>query len=298
MTQLPPSVRTWLERGRFLRLAGLEVFVVDTGATSDTVPLVVLHGFPTSSHDFHRVLPQLADNRRVVLLDFPGFGLSEKPPEYSYSLHEQADLVQLLVRKLGLRRAHLLAHDMGTSIACELLARRERGLLDLELRSVVLMNGSVHIELAQLTPSQRILRTPLGKLFVRLSSKRVFRAQMQRIVTVPLSDEDIDAMWAQLDYRDGVSRLPSSISYVQERHRFWHRWIPPLTRLDLPAMVLWGIDDPVAVIAIAHKLASEIPGSRLVRLDGVGHYPTLEAPERVATLVNEFVSEAEAGRAA
>ncbi|MCC7538635.1 MAG: alpha/beta hydrolase [Deltaproteobacteria bacterium] len=296
MSNLPASVRAWLERGRFVRLAGLEVFVLDTGAKADAVPLVVLHGFPTSSHDFHRVLPQLSENRRVVLLDFPGFGLSEKPTTYSYSLHEQADLVVLLLRQLGIRSAHWLAHDMGTSVACELLARRERGLLEVETRSVVLMNGSVHIELAQLTPSQRILRTPLGKLFVRLSSKRVFRAQMQRIVTVPLSDADLDAMWAQLAYADGVSRLPSSIGYVEERYRFWHRWIPPLTRLDVPTMVLWGIDDPVAVVAIAEKLASEIPHARLVRLEGIGHYPTLEAPDRVASLVDGFVSGAERGK--
>ena len=286
---LTPSVRAWRDLGRFLPIAGRSVFVVDAGPREAGRAILVLHGFPTSSHDFHRVLPALSREHRVLLLDFPGFGLSDKPIEYSYSLLEQAEVVAMLLRHLAVHRCRIVAHDMGTSIACELLARRERGLLPFEIESLVLMNGSVHIELAELTPSQRLLRTPLAPLLVKASSRTLFGLQLRRILGRQLSDEDLDDMWCQLDHKDGVRRLPEIIHYLDERTRFWHRWVGSLTRLDLPTLVLWGPEDSVAVMAIGDRLAREIPGARLERLEGLGHYPQLEDPDRTAQALVSFL---------
>jgi pimeloyl-ACP methyl ester carboxylesterase len=253
---------------------------------------LVLHGFPTSSHDWHRALSPMGGGgaRRFVLFDMPGYGLSDKPVRYSYSLVEQADVTEMLLRELGVRRAHVVAHDMGTSVACELMARRERGLLTFEPRSLLLMNGSVHIELARLTPSQRLLRSPLRHVFARLGSRRVFGLQMRRIVGRPLPEEELDAMWAQLVYRDGKARLPRIIEYVDERHRLWHRWIGALTRLtDLPTHVLWGPLDPVAIPTIAERLAAEIPGTEVEWLEGLGHYPMLEDPAQTGGAIARWL---------
>jgi pimeloyl-ACP methyl ester carboxylesterase len=289
MERLPPSVQQWRERGRHVDVLGMRIFVVDSGPPNSGDVALVLHGFPTSSHDWHLALPLLGA-RRVVLLDLPGYGLSDKPPDYSYSLFEQADVVELVLRELGVHRAHLVTHDMGTSIACELLARRERGLLTFDPRSLLLMNGSVHIELSHLTPSQRLLRSPLAPLFARVGSAHVFKLQMRRILGQPIAEEELEAMWAQLLYNDGKGRLPEIIRYIDERHRFWHRWIEPLRRLsDIPAHVLWGPEDPVAVFAIAERLGSEIPGARLQRLEGLGHYPQLEDPEATGAAIRRFL---------
>jgi len=281
-------VRAWEARGAYAELAGLRLFHLETGPEDAGDPVLLLHGFPTSSHDWHRALPHLGE-RRLLLLDLPGYGLSDKPARYSYSLFEQADLVELYLRSLGSPRVHLVAHDMGTSVACELLARRERGLLGFEPRSVLLMNGSVHIDMAHLTPSQRLLRSPLADVFTRLGSRRIFEMQIGRILGKPIAEEDYDAMWAQLLHHDGKLRLPRIISYVAERTRFAERWIGALTRLDLPAHVLWGTEDPVAVLAIAETLAEEIPGARLERLEGLGHYPQIEDPERTGAAIAAFL---------
>lgn len=258
----------------------MPVFVVDTGPEDADDVVLILHGFPTSSHDWHRALPQMVVEegaRRFVLFDMPGYGLSAKPEGYSYSLMEQADVTEVLLRQLGVTAAQIVAHDMGTSVACELMARRERGLLTFRARSLLLMNGSVHIELAHLTPSQRLLRTPLKHAFAKLGSGVVFKAQIGRILGKPLSEEDLDAMWAQLVLADGKLRLPRIIEYLDERRRFWNRWIGALTRLtDLPTRVLWGPLDTVAVPAIAEQLAREMPDTELEWLEGLGHYPQLE----------------------
>ena len=85
--------------------------------------MIVLHGFPTSSHDFSAAFAA-TPNRRFVTLDFLGYGLSDKPASYGYSLFQQADLVLAVAKHFGVTRAHVWAHDMGTSVATELCARR------------------------------------------------------------------------------------------------------------------------------------------------------------------------------
>jgi pimeloyl-ACP methyl ester carboxylesterase len=161
--------------------------------------------------------------------------------------------------------------------------------LPFQLDAVVLMNGSVHIELADLTVSQRLLLTPAAKLFLKIGSRAVFGAQMRRILGRPLSEAALDDMWCLMLHKDGRERLPQTISYVQERKRFWHRWVGALTRLDIPSLVLWGPLDTVAVMPIAERLAKEIPGTRLELLDGLGHYPQLEDPEKTARALSEFL---------
>ncbi len=297
MSALPAAVAAWEARGQKLQIAGVEVFVVDhrgdAGADDSDGPregVVVLHGFPTSSYDWRQALQRFGRGRRVVLLDFPGYGLSEKPDDFSYSLLEQAEVVELVLDSLGVERAHLLAHDMGTSVAAELLARRERGLLSFDARSLLLTNGSVYPELAVLTPSQKILRTPMAPLFTKLSSERVFRWQMRKILGVQVEERELSEMWAQMQYRDGRRLLPRLIGYVDERYRFWNRWIGALRRLALPVQLLWGPLDPVAVPAIAERLLREVPGAELERLDGLGHYPMLEDPERFGAAVSRWLA--------
>ena len=287
-------INAWAARGRMIETRDGRVFVVDTGGAGAggegagaATPVLVLHGFPTSSFDFRAALPHLG-LRRVVLFDFLGYGLSDKPVDFGYSLFEQADLAQAVARACGLTRVHLWAHDVGTSVATELLARRERGQLPLAIESVTLMNGSVHIELSRLTPSQRLLRTPLGPLFARLSGRALFKLQLRRVFAVQPPEAELDALWELICRQDGRARLPALIGYVSERARFARRWIGALERLDLPAHVAWGLRDPVAVPAIADRLAAEIPGARRTSWADLGHYPQLEDPRRVAEAVAGF----------
>ena len=290
----------WRRRGSFHSVFDRQVFCRRQGSV-DARPLLILHGFPTSSLDFHRVHDRLAERGGVVAHDHLGFGLSAKPELYSYSLMEQADTAIALWRQLGITSGHLLAHDYGTSVATELLARRERGLLPIELASVTLSNGSIYLELASLRLSQRIARSPvLGPIFGRLAFRGYFKRVMRRLWADPrrAEDADLEAMWRGIRNHHGHLRTHQISSYLGERMRFRYRWIGALTHLDLPAHVVWGRRDPVAVPAIAAKLADEIPGARLTWLDDIGHYPMLEAPQRFSHAVLDFLSQVDAeGRA-
>jgi pimeloyl-ACP methyl ester carboxylesterase len=284
-----PTVEAWRRRGRLLPTRDGDVWTLDVpGGDAAATPVLVLHGFPSSAFDFADAIDRVAVRRRVVALDFPGFGLSCKPRDHGYSLFEQADVVLEIARAVSLPRAHVWAHDMGTSVATELLARRERQLCPLGLESVTLMNGSVHVELAHLTLGQKVLRSPLKNLFVRLSSRATFEKQLRRTFGREPDEATLHAMWDLLSRDDGVARLPATIGYVEERRRFRRRWIGALERCDLPLLVAWGRRDPVAVMAIAEKLAKGTAGARLETWDDLGHWPHVEDPARVVATVSAF----------
>lgn len=275
------DVEQWKAKGTYLTIRGRRLFVVDSGGRGPA--LLLLHGYPTSSHDFHRVLPRLGERYRVIAHDHLGFGLSDKPRDYSYSLFEQADMALALWQELGVGSAHLVAHDYGTSVATEILARYELGYRPVGLSSLTLSNGSVHIELAHLRVIQKLLlNETLGPLVARASSQRVFVYNMKKLWADPakLSREELDAMWKLLVRDDGRLRLPQITQYLRERRHFWHRWIGALQACPVPANILWATGDPVAGRDMAELHHEEIPDSRLALLEGVGHYPMLEAPER------------------
>jgi pimeloyl-ACP methyl ester carboxylesterase len=285
----------WRSKGREIDLSpDGRIFAVDLGPRGHAkVPVLVLHGFPTSSWDFADAAEIVAKERRVVLFDFLGFGFSDKPHDAGYSLFEHAEIAIAIAKKHGLSRVHLWAHDMGTSVTTELLALRERKLLPFEIASVVLMNGSVHIDMASLTLGQRILKSPAGDLFARIASKRVFVAQMKRIFSKPPADEVLEGMWALLTRADGQLRLPAIIRYIEERTRFRRRWIGALERLDIPLLVAWGAKDPVARLVIGERLARDTAGAEMVTWDDLGHYPQVEDPNVVASTVDRFFARVE-----
>ena len=173
-----PALRAWHERGTSLPLGGHRLFLQQAdGAGTGT--LLCIHGFPTASWDWHALWPGLgADYGRVLAPDLLGFGWSDKPAGHHYSVLEQADLCEALLRAQGVTRVHLLAHDLGDSVAQELLARdlerRERGGAAAELRivSAVLLNGGLFPETHRPRLVQRLLLTPLGPLLARAFTRR------------------------------------------------------------------------------------------------------------------------------
>lgn len=128
--------KDWKSKGSFVTINNHNVFVIDEGKSNNT--LVILHGYPTSTFDYYRVLPKLTKKYRVILHDHLGFGFSDKPKNYSYSLIDQADIALHLWNQLGLKKITLLAHDYGTSIATEIIARHNNKGTDLDIKELIL----------------------------------------------------------------------------------------------------------------------------------------------------------------
>jgi len=131
-------------------------FVAAASPTPGHDPLLVLHGFPSSSFDWRHVLPALSATHDVVLFDFLGFGSSSKP-DRRYSIELHANTAEAVVAQAGLERVLLVSHDMGNSVGGELLARDLADELDFTIARRLLTNGSIYIEMARLTAGQEFL---------------------------------------------------------------------------------------------------------------------------------------------
>ncbi len=245
--------------------------------------MLLLHGYPSSSFDFRAVIPHLT-GQAWVTMDFLGFGLSDKPRPHRYSLLEQADLVETVVAHTVAGAVVVLAHDMGTSVTTELLARDLDGRLPFDLRRAVLSNGSVILERASLRPIQKVLRSPLGPVAARLVSRGGFTRGFGRIFSPahPLSAQEAQAQWELLCYNDG-NRIPHLlISYLDERIRHAQRWHGAVRDWPKPLGFVWGLDDPVATTNVLNGLRELRPSAAVVELPGLGHYPQVEAPKAYA----------------
>ena len=144
----------WLSEGRHVDLDGRRVFVYERG-TGEAV--LLLHGFPTSCHDWRGVISILSEESRCIAFDFPGYGLSDKPVAYSYSLFQQTDVVEGIARALDIAEAHVVSHDVGQTVHAELLAREQEGRLAFRILSSTLLNGSTLQDKATITPIQKLL---------------------------------------------------------------------------------------------------------------------------------------------
>ncbi|ODQ86430.1 alpha/beta fold hydrolase [Mycolicibacterium holsaticum] len=275
---LPPDVTAWRDGGRWLTTPAGRVFV--RSAPGDGPTVLMLHGYPSSSYDYRQVVPHL-DGRAWLTLDFLGFGLSDKPRPHRYSLLEQADIVQAVVADAGAGPVVLIAHDMGTSVTTELLARDLEGRLPFELQRVVLSNGSVILDRASLRPSQKVLRGPLGPLMARLVTRRGFVRGFGRLFSHahPLSAAEADAQWALLAHNDGSHIAHLLIAYLDERVRYADRWHGAVRDWPRKLSFLWALDDIVATTNVLDGLRELRPAADVVELPGVGHYPQVEVPE-------------------
>ncbi len=276
---LTERVREWEARGSSEEFGGHSIHVFRQQGEGPL--LVLLHGFPSSSYDWRALLERMP-SRNVLAFDFLGFGLSEKPREHDYSLFWQADLTEELVRRHGDGRpVSILAHDMGTSVANELMARDLEGKLEMEIAAIVLFNGSMVLEAASPTPAQRALRSRLGPLVARLSSERFFRHQFGSVFSAahPLSDEEAADQWSLICHQGGRSLGHRTISYMDQREEHAGRWHGAIRDWQGDLRLTWGMRDPVATTAVLAALRELRPAVPVTELPGLAHYPQLEDPE-------------------
>jgi pimeloyl-ACP methyl ester carboxylesterase len=282
---LPSRVGAWREAGQLLAVAGNDVFVTDHSGPAGP-PLVVLHGFPGSSFDWCDVIPALAVKRRVIALDLIGFGLSAKPAT-QYSLFTQADLVEAVLSALGVSSCVLVAHDMGDTVAAELLHRYNAGLLPFTIEQVILTNGSIFIDMARLTRGQRLalalpnapLPVPLPGIFLRRSLAESFASAS------PPPAAALDAMVRLIQHGGGARLLPVQIRYIEERRRHQERWTSALVEYPGSLTAVWGELDPIAIVDMPRRLHQLRPATRVITWPDTGHWPSIEQPARLAATI-------------
>jgi pimeloyl-ACP methyl ester carboxylesterase len=280
-----PSPVEWQQTGHYLPYSGLNIFSLSRGSGR---PVLVLHGFPTASFDFSRLTPLLGEQYRLILFDYPGFGFSDKPARYPYSLFRYADVAQSIATYYGLQQVYLLAHDIGDSVALELLRRGYP-----TIKKLILLNGSIFsipLDDYKMLLLQKLLLHPInGPILSKLAvlGKPIFSRMFPKIFYNPLPKRDIEAFWTLLKYNKGTANYHRLIRYMVERWEHQAMWLDVLAAHPADLALIWGQGDPVATPAVADHVLQRRPDAVYFRLDGVGHYPHWEAPAQVATPVQQ-----------
>ena len=286
---LTERVQRWKDDGATEEVLGRRLFVRRRGEGRTGSPLLLfLHGFPSSSYDWRPLLELRLADEPSLAFDFLGFGLSEKPRDHLYTLAWQADAAEELVRRAGSPPVFLIGHDMGTSVATELMARDLRGEQAMDISGALLFNGSMLLHLAQPTLGQKLLRSGLGALFARLTSERSFRAQFSRIFAPehPLSAEEAADQWALIAHNGGQRIAHLTINYMAERERFTERWHGAIRDWPGPLTLAWGLQDPVARTEVLRGLQALRPGVPTIELADAAHYPQIERPELISAALD------------
>jgi len=249
------SIVDWRRAGAFFEHRGHRIFWREEGA-SDAPVLLLIHGFPTASWDWEALWPGLTQRYRVLTFDMIGFGFSDKPLGYNYSILDQADIGEALLRERGVDRHHVLAHDYGDSVAQELLARSVEPGDRPTLQSVCFLNGGLFPETHRPVLIQKLLLSRFGRLVAKLTSKKAVARNMRRIFG-PQTQPDaalIDAFWELMTANDGLKVFPQLIGYMPERRLRRERWVGALQAALVPLKLIDGSHDPVSG---AHMLRTE-----------------------------------------
>lgn len=283
----------WQSRGSTLTVNGFKIFVVDEGQP-DQDTILLIHGFPTASWDWHKIWPALRQSYRVVAMDMLGFGFSDKPGRHRYSIHGQADVVEGVIQQLGLGRFHVLAHDYGDTVAQELLARQNSGEGAGQWQSVCFLNGGLFPETHRALLTQKLLLSPLGPLFNKLSNKHRFDSAMARVFgpdTKPDAQE-LEDFWALVNHNNGKHIFHNLITYMNDRTEHRERWVSAIRDAKVPVALINGSLDPVSG---AHMVARfrelDLPLAWFGELPRIGHYPQVEAPVEVSDSYLTFLKQ-------
>lgn len=283
------NLNEWQTSGKFFDYKGFPIFYRQSAASQQV--LLCLHGFPSSSHDYHKIWDGLAKEFPLVAFDMLGYGFSAKPAHFDYTTFNQADVLQALAENLKIKKIHLLAHDYGNTITQELLARRAENRLNFTIESICFLNGALFPETHKPILAQKLLISPIGALFGKFISDSRFKQSLATVFgadTQPTAAELNDFL-AVFKFNDGRRIAHKLIRYMRERRFYRERWVSALDSINVPFRFIDGLADKVSGAHLVKRFREVCPQhTDIIELENIGHYPHFEVPATVLQKYTEF----------
>ena len=260
---------------------GMRTRVLEAGVVDGGEAVVFLHGSPGSADVWRDLLRPVGEFANAVAFDLPGFGEADRPADWEYSPSAYATFVAAVLGELGIRRAHLVMHDVGGSGVLWAAAHPDAFASAVMIDTGVLIDYRWHL-------IARLHRVPLAGELVAAGSHLGLPAAMRLFERGPrpLSRERIRG-WRR-GYDRGTRRAMLRF-YRSTPPSSFAPLAPGFTRLDRPALVVWGAHDPFVPVEQAERQHQSFPSAEVVVLEDSGHYPHLDDPERVAAAVVPFL---------
>lgn len=235
----------------------MQVFYACVGDAAKPT-IVMLHGFPTSSYDFQAFIADLQPDYRVCTLDFPGYGVSDKPDGgYRYTLEDDAKLVWYFVTTVvPLREFILFSHDRADSVALNFLQLYQASANPpFRITDQFLTNANLYLPLANLTEFQKAMLDPntSAAAVKSLTPERLAAGLGATQYSPPLgpTDPEVQALADNFAYQNGIAVIPATIQYLNERKQFEDAFLDALARSTVPVTMIWGVHDMVSPVRVA-----------------------------------------------
>jgi pimeloyl-ACP methyl ester carboxylesterase len=290
-----PRAEDWRSQGGYFSwrpaaedASSVEIFHVEMGDPGAPV-LLLIHGWPTSSIDWFEVVGQLSERFRVCALDFPGYGFSDKPLGWGYSLRRDEELIEFyLSQVIGAEAGVIVAHDRGDSVALLHAARCVEGRSATRLEHLVLSNGNIFLPMSNLTQAQRqILDARSWCQLAAPVTPAVLAEGMGATTFTPprrAGDPEVEALTAIFAYHDGMKVLHEGIQYLVERSKDEQTWLAKLATAPFPVTVIWGVYDTVSPPRVASYVWNQYlmfkpGGNRLYFIPDANHYLQVDRPD-------------------
>jgi pimeloyl-ACP methyl ester carboxylesterase len=285
--------------------APVNVFHVELG-DPDAPVLLLIHGWPTSSIDWSAIAGQLSARFRVCALDFPGYGFSDKPPGWGYSLTRDAELIEFYTSEvIGADAGVVVGHDRGDSVALCYLARRADGSSAMRVEHLVLSNGNIFLPLSNLVGTQRQMLDAVSwaTMANSLTPARLAAGLGASTFTPARNagDPEVEALAATFAHDNGTGVLHDTIQYLVERSENEEAWLTELARASFPVTVVWGLYDTVSPPRVASYVWNEYlmlkPGrNRLYFVPDANHYLQVDRPDAVVKVLLDALEPADGQR--
>ena len=267
----------------YLDLDGLRLHYVAAG---DGEPVVLLHGWPTSSFLWRNVMPEIAKGNRVIALDLPGFGLSDKPLDVSYSFRYFDRVLSDAFDALGLESTSLAVHDLGGPVglywACQHTERLQRlALLNTLVYPEVSWAVVLFVAACRLPGIRSYVASPAGLRF----AMRFGVADRRRLTDEALAN--VQAPFVSRDARRALLKAGQNLS-----PKGFKEIAAKLPSLDVPVRVIYGERDRILpdVAKTMHRVQGDLPQTEVTVLADCGHFLQEERPEEIGRLLAEFFS--------
>jgi len=219
------ELERWKAAGKYFDYLGFNIFYRTEGSGPT---LLLIHGYQFNTCDWAPLWDRLTARFTVVAPDMLGMGFSDKPVAYGYSVHDHADMHEALLVHLGVKSAHILAHDIGDSVGQELLARSvfsQQAYGALRIESITWLNGGLFNEAYTPRLLQKVLsRTPLGDFLSPLQGSGLSRRMIEPTInelfgpdTKP-SRRMLDLFHEILEYNDGKRVTHKVGRFVNDRY--------------------------------------------------------------------------------
>ena len=278
--ELPPGfVR------RRISIAGFKTSVIERGPRNSQEAVVFMHGNPGNSLDYIGLLKAVPNGTRAIAIDILGFGAADKPYDFPYDFASSRPLADRVFRELGVRRMHLVGHDVGSVVGVDWAARNPQKLGSAVLFAGGIMTGYVDHHFA------RIWQTPaVGEQSMRDVDREGFVTMLQAHNPRPLPREFIDRNYDYFDRgtRCAILKLYRAMPNMQKLGREHSEALRPY---DKPALVIWGDRDPFLPQHNAALQREGFPSADVHVFENSGHWPFVDEEDRTVELMSDFLHE-------